>query len=811
MNVHDESGDQAVLRYLLLGFYFIFIGGSPYFYQIFPLRVAHHVIVTVLAVWWLARRFRTGLPLTPLNGLLYAAVGVWLIGAAFSLHPRMALENLWFPLTHLLGFFFIADMLQTGRQKRLFESVFLLAGVTVIAASYQLAAWFIGIPPLSATTVGWIDVLGADVPLPLNSPLLYIPLGVSTWLAAFTAALAVLTSGWALTARRRDYRVVLWGVAVGLVGVMLLTNSRGGLVALFAAVSVFVALRAAANLRRLTRRQLLIGGGLFAFVGITLALIVAARSASIARLTGDVLRFNLWDTAIRVAQDHPVLGVGAGLFGRAARLYRDPSYVDDRLGTAHNIILNTAAETGVIGLLVLLALAITVIVAWRRLWRAADAGRKLRLEAALAALIGITVQSLFDVFTNTPMLIVIALLTAYCVVEPRSLLDTPRRGQRWAALVGAGLFAVYGVGLLQADRAQAAFLSGLRGESLDEMRAAAALDPSLRLYDLQIHYLEANRAYARGALDEAVMHYEAALRLEPTWEIGWLNLAALEVERGSPQAALTALDHALTLNASGAPALHWARIAESAALADSALIVQRYAQSIGTRPPLSAFWGETELRREAVRRMIDNPGDSLVWRYLVAHIFFPESAAALVPDEPISADDWWVIGEHARLNGDDSAALAAFDRAVQLDPTNGDFYVSRARVQSDSAAARDLNIARLLGTWLSSPNAVAAEIATTPEERREWQRASVPPRIIDQNFEGVLYGGRVGSFEAFPQMRPLGRGTAVLQPLYDLAAAYEAEGQPQNALTVYRAILDAAPEETAARSHAVRLSESLAP
>jgi hypothetical protein len=38
---------RSRLIYLLLALYFTFIGGGTYYATIFPVRVAHHVIVTV--------------------------------------------------------------------------------------------------------------------------------------------------------------------------------------------------------------------------------------------------------------------------------------------------------------------------------------------------------------------------------------------------------------------------------------------------------------------------------------------------------------------------------------------------------------------------------------------------------------------------------------------------------------------------------------------------------------------------------------------------------------------------------------------
>jgi hypothetical protein len=47
-----------------------------------------------------------------------------------------------------------------------------------------------------------------------------------------------------------------------------------------------------------------------------------------------------------------------------------------------------------------------------------------------------------------------------------------------------------------------------------------------------------------------------------------------------------------------------------------------------------------------------------------------------------------------------------------------------------------------------------------------------------------------------------------LQPWYDLAASYEADGLTEQAINDYRALVDRAPEETDARGQLTRLGGS---
>jgi hypothetical protein len=150
----------------------------------------------------------------------------------------------------------------------------------------------------------------------------------------------------------------------------------------------------------------------------------------------------------------------------------------------------------------------------------------------------------------------------------------------------------------------------------------------------------------------------------------------------------------------------------------------------------------------------------------------------------------------------------AFTQAIALSPTTGDYYAARVKaalLAGELLSVCDLSLAQLLGTNYESINAIRASVAMG-EERERLLASAIPPRVIAQNFEGVLFGGRTASFEIRLEMRPHSSGTDYMQPWYELAALYADSGRVEQAEIVYGAILDYAPGEQLARERLAALA-----
>jgi O-antigen/teichoic acid export membrane protein/O-antigen ligase len=291
----------------------------------------------------------------------------------------------------------------------------------------------------SVTLGGFTNVTRADLGSatlrhsgPLADPnfwgrdlLLFVPIGMSLVLLATSPA------------ARRRWAVVTASLLVGIY----LTGSRGAFIATAVA---FVAWAALAHAR--TRRLLWMAPaalGAFYFVPG-----VASRLSSLSSLSaassgaGDpslVQRVGVLKYGYAMFLDHPILGVGPNNFLRYAAEYeRRDGFISDRVLAPHNLYLQMASETGVIGLaswLVFYGGALFVFVrAFVLSRRTADAqGPETALLASggLAGLVAWAVASVFLHLGEFPVLLTVVAMGI--VLDGRAKMFRPPAVQDLAA------------------------------------------------------------------------------------------------------------------------------------------------------------------------------------------------------------------------------------------------------------------------------------------------------------------------------------------------------------------------------------------
>lgn len=233
------------------------------------------------------------------------------------------------------------------------------------------------------------------------------PVGEKNRFAQVLLVLVPLGIGRFKDASGRGRRLLAAGATASILAALMLTYSRGGVVAL---AVVFLA---AAALHFIRWRTLLLAGAVVLAIAVLVSPTFIGRVASIgnaAELFSDgadevegavVGRATSNLAAFNVLLDHPLLGVGPGLYG--------PNYSVDyanKLGLrhfdeprrAHNLFLEVGAETGLLGLAAFIAVLLAAAIPlWhvRRRWEHRNAEYTNLATALLLSLLGYVTAGLF--------------------------------------------------------------------------------------------------------------------------------------------------------------------------------------------------------------------------------------------------------------------------------------------------------------------------------------------------------------------------------------------------------------------------------
>lgn len=244
-------------------------------------------------------------------------------------------------------------------------------------------------------------------------------------------------------------------------------------------------------------------------------------------------REEYWRVAWASARDEPLLGTGAGSF-ETEWLRERPVAFDAR--DAHNLYLETLAELGPVGLLLLVVTLALPLVALLRARRARYA------PAAGSAYAAFLLHAALDWDWELPVVAVPALLCAAVALCAGGVEEEPWLTGRRRAVALAALAPLVAVALVAHAGNRATRAAGDALEGGDAARALAESQTATRWApwsdEAWVHRASAElglgeREAARASLHEAV-------RLNPDNWSAWLALAALG-ERG-------ALDRARTLN-----------------------------------------------------------------------------------------------------------------------------------------------------------------------------------------------------------------------------------------------------------------------
>lgn len=216
-------------------------------------------------------------------------------------------------------------------------------------------------------------------------------------LAAYLNMVVPFCIGFVLCARDRFSRILGGACFMFASLALLLTQSRGGLLAyvgiLFLAACILPETRTA-------RLRWVAAIVLFSLSGWLVAGMIFQRLSGVDSFT-EVTRLAIWAGAGLLFAGNPVLGVGYGNFKTA--LASAIAVPDGLMLDAHNLYLELLAETGVIGFAAFSVLVITCLRQARRMCHETGEMSKIVGFGAIAAIAGVLVHGMVEyVFHNSP-------------------------------------------------------------------------------------------------------------------------------------------------------------------------------------------------------------------------------------------------------------------------------------------------------------------------------------------------------------------------------------------------------------------------
>jgi O-antigen ligase len=269
-------------------------------------------------------------------------------------------------------------------------------------------------------------------------------------------------------------------------------------------------------------------------------------------------RHEFYKVAIEAFGEKPILGHGAGTYQFSWNQLRT---IELPVHDAHSLYLESFAELGLVGGLLVIALIGMLLWFAFATWRAAPESQRDRYAALLAAMLAFAVGAAFDWFWEIPAIGAFFFLAAGVVVAARcsQLAADPRRkanpktdGRRFgltvAAVVLAWVSAVALVGPLlvehEIDSSQAAAAREDLGTAVDHAETARSIEPWAASPYVQLGLL----AERQGNYPAAIVHFGHAIEREDrNWQWYYLR-SRVEHEAGESKAAEADLEKARELN-----------------------------------------------------------------------------------------------------------------------------------------------------------------------------------------------------------------------------------------------------------------------
>ncbi len=362
-------------------------------------------LIAITGYWGILTLSDTEKPgFSPIHLFVFLYWGISAVAVALSPVKAAALSGLIKLTLYLVFFVFCARILRSPRLTNWLITVVL--GIGLVVGSYGIRQQIFGVEQLATWNDPTSELAGATrVYSYLGNPNLlsaYLLPAISLGVAAFFVWQGLVPKLLAIT-------ITLVNTAC-----LYFTGSRGGWIAMVALVATFLLLFFVwfkNNLSPFWRKWLLplvfgiLGGLMFAAIVSVDSLRIRVMSIFMGRQdSSNNFRINVWMAVLDMIRDRPLIGIGPGnsAFNKIYPLYMSPKY---SALSAYSVLLETAVETGLIGLSIFIwLLVITVNQGVQQIQRLRDQNNPagMWLIAAIAAMAGLMAQGLFDTVWYRP-------------------------------------------------------------------------------------------------------------------------------------------------------------------------------------------------------------------------------------------------------------------------------------------------------------------------------------------------------------------------------------------------------------------------
>lgn len=276
-------------------------------------------------------------------------------------------------------------------------------------------------------------------------------------------------------------------------------------------------------------------------------------------------RYQYWQVAVRATSGKRLTGSGPATFQLLwlPRATQAGGYVSN----AHSLYVETLAEVGVVGLILLAAFLVAALGAALRLVTTSEDEARTHAAGTAAAMVAFLASALVEWIWQLPVVPVAFLVLAAAVLAPaapklrasaiagsaelggteveRPAARLPLRlGLMVSALAALTAIAFPLATATDVRQSQQAVNAGMTQLALRDARSAARVEPGAASPQLQqALVLELQRQYPA-----ALLAARNATRDEPQNWTGWLTLSRLEAESGQVNAAISAYRRARSLN-----------------------------------------------------------------------------------------------------------------------------------------------------------------------------------------------------------------------------------------------------------------------